>query len=258
MGLRLSQHNRPWPRPWLLTDLYLSFHHLTYYTIVRNFVAYFIKEDMIILIWLCLSSFLFTSAYNYQLKHKSLYSRCDFCLSPLNWHHMVPLFSFVLLKGRCATCKEPIDPYHFLSELVGLFIGLVFTIYKHSFISHLWMILLFYLFFCDLLHQLIPNRIHLFFLILNFNQLNFQTLLFLLVLSFFFLFFVKRQMFGMGDVKLIFFSSLAFSIQHVNLCLFLSSACCLVVILLRKKDPAQPFPFGCCWAIGLLLLNHLV
>lgn len=39
-------------------------------------------------------------------------SRCDTCRRELQWFELIPLFSFIFLRGRCRTCKTEIDIMH--------------------------------------------------------------------------------------------------------------------------------------------------
>src|SRR5690242_12472164 len=48
-------------------------------------------------------------------------SACDACGHPLGPRDLVPLVSFVLLRGRCRYCNARIDPLHPLME-VGAFL----------------------------------------------------------------------------------------------------------------------------------------
>lgn len=50
-------------------------------------------------------------------------SRCDECGEPLSGVDLVPLFSFLVLRGRCRHCGETFPPSYFLVELAGAFIG---------------------------------------------------------------------------------------------------------------------------------------
>ena len=34
-------------------------------------------------------------------------SRCGSCLAPVRWSHNIPMLSWVLLRGRCASCRAP-------------------------------------------------------------------------------------------------------------------------------------------------------
>lgn len=47
-------------------------------------------------------------------------SRCDHCSHPLAWYDMVPLLSFILLKGKCRYCNQKINPRIWFAEIIGL------------------------------------------------------------------------------------------------------------------------------------------
>jgi prepilin signal peptidase PulO-like enzyme (type II secretory pathway) len=47
-------------------------------------------------------------------------SQCDHCGKQLPWYELIPIFSFILLRGKCSKCKQPIDIRIFLAELTGL------------------------------------------------------------------------------------------------------------------------------------------
>lgn len=50
-------------------------------------------------------------------------SRCPFCKKNLNWFDLVPIFSFLFLRGRCRYCRRAI---HWQYPLVELGSGLLF------------------------------------------------------------------------------------------------------------------------------------
>ncbi|MEP9402160.1 prepilin peptidase [Sphingomonas sp. VNH70] len=50
-------------------------------------------------------------------------SACDGCGRVLRPVELVPLASFLLLRGRCRTCRAAIAPSHFVIELLGAGIG---------------------------------------------------------------------------------------------------------------------------------------
>ena len=53
-------------------------------------------------------------------------SRCPSCLRPIRWHDNVPIFGWLLLKGRCRDCKAPISArYPIVELLVALSTALV-------------------------------------------------------------------------------------------------------------------------------------
>lgn len=46
-------------------------------------------------------------------------SRCPTCLHPLRVRDMVPVLSFIWLRGRCRHCRMPISPTYLVTEVVG-------------------------------------------------------------------------------------------------------------------------------------------
>jgi len=51
-------------------------------------------------------------------------SRCDHCLQPLALRDLVPVLSWVALRGRCRSCGGTIDPAHLVIELAAIGIAL--------------------------------------------------------------------------------------------------------------------------------------
>lgn len=47
-------------------------------------------------------------------------SQCDHCHKQLEWWELIPLFSYIFLRGKCSKCGKPINPRMFFSELIGL------------------------------------------------------------------------------------------------------------------------------------------
>ena len=50
-------------------------------------------------------------------------SDCDKCGRQLSSFDLIPIISYIVLQGRCRTCKSVIPPRHFISELTGGIIG---------------------------------------------------------------------------------------------------------------------------------------
>jgi leader peptidase (prepilin peptidase)/N-methyltransferase len=50
-------------------------------------------------------------------------SRCDLCGEVISARHLVPVFSYVALAGRCAACKAPIDSRHPALEIAAALLG---------------------------------------------------------------------------------------------------------------------------------------
>ena len=46
-------------------------------------------------------------------------SHCPKCNSAIKWYQNVPILSWLALRGKCASCKEPISPRYILIEALG-------------------------------------------------------------------------------------------------------------------------------------------
>ncbi|MFP4482365.1 MAG: prepilin peptidase [Thermovirgaceae bacterium] len=74
----------------------------------------------------CMGSFLNVVALRTVHEHSwwgSERSRCDECGTPLSGFDLIPIVSFLLLRGRCRHCGKPFSAGYFLVELAGTFIG---------------------------------------------------------------------------------------------------------------------------------------
>ncbi|TGX52419.1 prepilin peptidase [Sphingomonas gei] len=74
---------------------------------------------------LVFGSFIATVAIRWPQGRSPLHGRsqCDGCDKPLAARELVPLVSFVFQRGKCRGCGAPIHPSHFVTELLGLAIG---------------------------------------------------------------------------------------------------------------------------------------
>ena len=51
-------------------------------------------------------------------------SACRSCASPIAWYDNIPVVSWLMLRGRCRACHEPISPrYLFVELLMGSLFG---------------------------------------------------------------------------------------------------------------------------------------
>lgn len=73
----------------------------------------------IFLLGLCIGSFI--AAYTYRLPRNISIAKgrsfCDSCHKPLSWKDNIPLFSYLLLRGKSRCCKVKISPRYPLLEL---------------------------------------------------------------------------------------------------------------------------------------------
>lgn len=205
-------------------------------------------------------------------------SRCDTCKSTIAWYDNIPLFSFILLKGKCRHCSEPILPLHPMIELLTglLFVwwywgGFIFFKLTQAPLSIMqpifWLavgLILIYLFIIDLNYMILPDKavFSLFFLaalyrlyltvsgVMQVQDLS-QTI-FAAVLSFVFFFLLwagtKGKGIGFGDVKLVVPLALLLGAKSMIVALFLAfilGAIVGVLLLALKKGKLKTaIPFG--------------
>jgi len=180
-------------------------------------------------------------------------SYCPFCKHILGWQDLIPVFSFLFLKGKCRYCKKPIS---FQYPLVELATGLLFLLIinyqlfpKIEILSNLTIVELLdvcFLFFVscfliiifvyDLKHFIIPNQViypaitiafiyNVYQLAINNQQLAINNFLSAFGAAAFFLIIVlisKGKWMGVGDIKLAFFMGLLLSFPNILVALFLS------------------------------------
>lgn len=78
-------------------------------------------------------------------------SHCPKCMSPLRWHDLIPLLSYLLLRGKCRDCGESISYMYPLMELLtGVMCALIFVkfpFYNSELLlseTNLWLFLLYF------------------------------------------------------------------------------------------------------------------
>jgi len=73
-----------------------------------------------------IGSFLNVYLYRFHTgKSLSGSSHCLSCATPLKFYELVPLFSYLFLRGRCRTCSSLVPSRYFLVELLT---GILFVI----------------------------------------------------------------------------------------------------------------------------------
>lgn len=84
---------------------------------------------LLLLLGLCIGSFLNVAILRIPQEQSILFpaSHCFTCKHPLKWYHNIPLFSWLLLRGKCAFCKTPISvQYPFIELLTAMLYLLVY------------------------------------------------------------------------------------------------------------------------------------
>lgn len=201
-------------------------------------------------------------------------SHCVVCGHSLGILDLIPLFSWIGLKGRCRYCGKKISLRYLIAEIIG---GMVFVSLFMRFGVSLKLVemlllamVLLLVSFIDMEGFIIPDRCIIVGILIRFVFVLFgenvlptlgrclmggvsialPVLLVVLIMEHI----TGKEMMGGGDLKLIFMTGLYFS-PAVNLFSFLCA--CLVGIVLglfyerRRKREDKHFPFGPAIAIGV-------
>ena len=86
-------------------------------------------------------------------------SHCPKCQYVIKWYENIPLFSWLMLRGQCSNCKQPISSRYFLIELLCgvLFYLLWFKVLMLK--QPMSLLILDYIMACiDLEHKIIPDK----------------------------------------------------------------------------------------------------
>lgn len=199
-------------------------------------------------------------------------SRCPRCDQPIAPYDNIPLFSYILLRGRCRSCRARISPrYPFVEVLSGC--AAVASVAldglsPHFLIHYAFLSALIVITFIDLDHQIIPDPISLPGIVVGFlaalllDQPTWQASLLGILLGGGVLWIVaegyywltRREGMGGGDIKLLAMIGAFLGWQAVPLTLLISSLGGTLVgfslLLLQGRDTRTPIPFGPFLAFG--------
>ncbi|MTI84190.1 MAG: prepilin peptidase [Firmicutes bacterium] len=196
-------------------------------------------------------------------------SHCPYCNNRLAARDLVPVFSYLWLKGRCRYCFEPVSRQYLVVEILT---GLLFLVASWRFglsietlVAMVFFSLLVSVSTIDIHHKIIPDGIILTGVILGI-PLNFYTLdmftngllgfltgggLLLLVAI------VSRGGMGGGDIKLAAMAGIYLGWQNVLLMLFLAflfgSVVGVITVWKQKKTLKEAIPFGPFLALGAVI-----
>lgn len=241
------------------------------------------KRGVLLLYWfpfvlfavygLCIGSFLNVVIYRLPLKMPIAKGRsmCPSCTHSLSALDLVPLFSFLFLKGKCRYCGAPISwRYPGVEALTGLVFGLCGMVYGlglYAVLLCIFFACLIVAWFVDVDHTYIPDRLHVIILGLAVCSFFIGPALTLsdrlggLAIGFgmLLLSFATGGGIGLGDVKLLAVSGLLLGWKLTLPAFFLAYILAAVrwaPAYLRKKVPKDfAVPMAAYFAIALMLMS---
>ncbi len=220
----------------------------------------------IFLIGLSIGSFLNVVIFRLGKKGGILTGRseCPKCLKRLKWYDLFPVLSYILLRGKCRSCKNKISLVYPLTELLTAFcLSLFYAVYKPTFgvVDFYYMLIIISfvaLIFFDYLYFLIPDKIILPLIVISilfnyfFRRPEFMVLLLsaLMLGGIFAIIHIASngKWVGFGDAKLLFLIGLVLGYPLGFLSLILSVWVAALVgiglMLFGWANRKTPLPFG--------------
>ena len=201
-------------------------------------------------------------------------SVCDNCGHILAWYDLIPVFSYIFLKGKCRYCHTKVGIINPFIEVVS---GVLFALSYYSFGISLELVLALnivalsmIIFVSDLTYMIIPDEVIIFFsvvfIILEFMMGGLKGLGLSLISGaslFLFIYLLmklgsvlfKKESLGGGDVKLLFVLGLVLDPFLGLITIFLASFIALPVSLyLLYKNKEHMIPFGPFILIAFLII----
>ena len=201
-------------------------------------------------------------------------SHCEKCGHVLSWYEMIPIFSFIFLKGKCRNCKNKLSILYLFSEF---FCGVLFAISFYSFgfswnlgICLILSSLLIIVTVSDVTYMIIPDRfivissiLVLLIKLIGFGLREFLFSLLYGLMAFGIMFLImkfgeymfKKESLGGADVKLMFTVGICLEPLLSLLVIIIASIIALpisLVLLVKEKEHA--IPFGPFILIGLMIV----
>ena len=210
-------------------------------------------------------------------KHESVVkprSHCEKCGHVLKWYELIPIFSFIFLKGRCYNCRTKLSWMYMFSEV---FCGLLFMICYYSY-GFTWELLigltissmLIMVIVSDLTYMIIPDRFivipSIIVFITKIIAYGFKEALISLLFGIFAFtlmylimrlgsYIFQKEALGGADVKLMFTVGLCVGPFLSLVVIVIASVIALPVsLLLYFKERENIIPFGPFLVIGLLIV----
>ncbi len=223
---------------------------------------------------LCIGSFLNVCIYRIPASESISHprSRCTNCNELIPFYDNIPVLSYLLLRGKCRFCREPISlRYPIIELLTGLFALTTFLKYGLSLEALIYFVFiaaLLVITFVDIDHQIIPDIISLpgipiFFLAgFGLSQINWLDSLIgilvgggsLFLVAWVYSLITKEEGMGGGDIKLLAMIGAVIGWKGVLFTIFVASAvgtlAGILVMLKSRKRMRLKIPFGPFLAIG--------
>ena len=182
-------------------------------------------------------------------------SKCQACQTPLKWYHNVPIFSWLLLRGKCGFCSEKISIQYPLIELATGIIA-VALFYKLGLVWYMPVVfsvftILLALVMIDFKYMEIPDNLNLLALALAVISPtifdSFQDALLavggMTLLRYYLSFFLNKEAMGEGDIIVAGTMGALLGFPGFLYALFIAAIVALIPSLVAKDTQVPFVPF---------------
>jgi len=197
-------------------------------------------------------------------------SMCTSCKHDLHWNDLIPVFSFLFLKGKCRYCKDPISPRYpiveCLNSILWMMAGIKYGLTLGAVCYGVFFSVLIVLSAIDWETQEIPYCLQISIALIGLFSLLIpgfpgikERIIGMLIISVPMALGAMLNAFGGGDVQLMFVSGFFLGWKAIVVAVFVAifAAAIHAVIALKKKGAGTKIPFGPYLAFGLIVAVFL-
>jgi len=200
-------------------------------------------------------------------------SFCPLCKRQLKISMIIPIFSFLFLRGQCSYCQEKIEPIYIVHELIHLLVMLfILSAYTSFNSSIIFIFLLFSIFYIQIIldyrHLMLSISLNILLILMGLTinyYLNFFTSFeesmlgvavgysFLWAINALYFWLRKRVGIGSGDFLLFSGCGAVFGVLALGPILLIGSAIALLIYTVKKQKFTQQIPLGSGIAAGAII-----
>ena len=193
-------------------------------------------------------------------------SHCDNCGRKLRAYELIPIISYLLLGGRCRTCKEKIPPFCLILELTTIVAGMLplclFGLTLQGFTVSVAACVLLEIAVVDYKTMEISDAANLLIggigiLLMCVHGTYLSSIIGLFAVSLPFLVLALLKLMGMGDVKLMAAAGIFLGFPNVLCAAFfgivLGSLCAIIQRITNRKEWKSEIAFGPYLCIGIYI-----
>ena len=204
-------------------------------------------------------------------------SRCESCEESLKVRMLIPLISYVLQRGKCSFCREPINAFYFLNEFLHVSL-MILILWSDIFLSWTESLAIFLLLSCfyvqfliDLKHLSLSIYMSIKILILGFI-LNFTDFFIdiqsaiigaivgyssLYLINKIYFLFRNRDGIGGGDFILLASIGAIYGYQMLSFVVLLGSLLSLLIFIIKRSNYIEKVPFGSGLSLSALIIMFI-